>query len=462
MPDRYFHSVTLNTDKCVGCTDCIKRCPTEAIRVHNGKAEITNERCIDCGMCIYVCRHHAKKATTDPISIIDNFKYKIAIPAPTFYAQFKETYDINKILTAIKKLGFDDVFEVARAAEAITERSRQIMAEGTCKKPVISSACPAITRLISKRFPTLIDNILPIISPMEAAAMAARKHAEDKGIAAEEIGIFFISPCAAKVTNVRKPIEVRNTNVDGVISMEEVYLLLLPIIKSLKPEEIEPLCQCRGMGVKWAEIGGEGHLLQISNAISVDGVEDVIKVMELVENGQLENVDFIEGLACKGGCLGGALTVTNAFVAKNYLLRVEKNAKKYAPEQTRNVDSYFEGLNLNTTKKIKADNILKLDDDLNVAIMKLGEITELYNQLPQIDCGSCGAPTCMALAEDIVQGKAMLEDCTFMLRDKVKKLAEDMVGLADMLPPSIGNKSNKKSTETVETVETVEANDGGL
>ena len=144
------------------------------------------------------------------------------------------------------------------------------------------------------------------------------------------------------------------------------------------------------------------------------------------------------------------LTVTNAFVAKNNLLRVENNTKNYSKEQVRDVDKYFNEINFTTTKKIKPDNILKLDEDLSTAIKKLAEITDLYNQLPQIDCGSCGAPTCMALAEDIVQGKAQLEDCTFMLRDKVKRLAEDMLGLADKLPPSIGSRQSKdKSSETI-------------
>lgn len=447
MKNEYFHSVTLDTEKCVGCTDCIKRCPTEAIRVRNGKAEITNERCIDCGLCIDVCRHHAKKATTDPLKIINDYKYKVAIPAPTLYAQFKDVHDVNRILTGIKRLGFDDVFEVARAAEAVTNVSRKLIKSNTLKKPVISSACPAITRLISIRFPSLIDNIIPIISPMEAAANAARVYLKRKGIPQEDIGIFFISPCAAKVTDVRKPIVVEKSAITGVISMQDIYIKLRIMIKGLKPIEIEPLCQCGGHGINWAAIGGEGSLLEIDNAISVDSVEDVIKVLELVENGQLGDVDFIEGLACTGGCLGGALTVTNNFVAKNNLVRVQKNTDLYSDEQCRNIDECYDDDTLRVAKNIQPDNVLNLDEDLSVAIKKLSEITELYKRMPQIDCGSCGAPTCMALAEDIVQGKAKIEDCIFMLREKVRQLAKNMVDLSEKLPPSISSEQRGRSNE---------------
>ena len=91
------HSVTLDTELCTGCTNCVKRCPTEAIRVRNKKAIIIKERCIDCGECIRQCPHHAKKAEMDPLSVINNYEYSIALPAPTLYAQFRKIRDRNYI-----------------------------------------------------------------------------------------------------------------------------------------------------------------------------------------------------------------------------------------------------------------------------------------------------------------------------------------------------------------------------
>ena len=95
------HSVTLDKEKCKGCTTCIKQCPTEAIRVRRGKAHILTERCIDCGQCIRVCPHHAKKAVCDPLSDLDKFQYKVALPAPSLYGQFHNLDDINIVLTAL-------------------------------------------------------------------------------------------------------------------------------------------------------------------------------------------------------------------------------------------------------------------------------------------------------------------------------------------------------------------------
>ena len=103
----FFHSVTLDRDKCHGCINCVKRCPTEAIRVRGGKAKIIKERCIDCGECIRVCPHHAKQAIFDPLSVMDRFTYKIALPAPALYGQFNNLDDIDLILGALLLMGFD-------------------------------------------------------------------------------------------------------------------------------------------------------------------------------------------------------------------------------------------------------------------------------------------------------------------------------------------------------------------
>ena len=203
----FFHSVTLDRDKCHGCINCVKRCPTEAIRVRGGKAKIIKERCIDCGECIRVCPHHAKQAIFDPLSVMDRFTYKIALPAPALYGQFNNLDDIDLILGALLLMGFDEVFEVARAAELVSDATRRYMAREDILRPVVSSACPAVLRLIRVRFPELIGHVLPMHAPIEVAARLAKKHAAEKtGLPPEQIGAIFISPCPAKVTAVKMPL----------------------------------------------------------------------------------------------------------------------------------------------------------------------------------------------------------------------------------------------------------------
>ena len=205
--DRYYHSVTLDKDKCVGCTNCLKRCPTEAIRVRGGRAHIIDERCIDCGECIRVCEHHAKIANTNPLSAINGFPYKIALPAPSLYGQFKNLRSISDVIEGLKMMGFDAVYEVARGADIVSVAVMERMKEPDCPRPLISSSCPAVVRLIQTRFPELIDNIVDVRSPREVAASQARSEfAREKGVDPKDVGCFFITPCAAKMTAIRKPL----------------------------------------------------------------------------------------------------------------------------------------------------------------------------------------------------------------------------------------------------------------
>ena len=247
---KYFHSVTLNKDNCHGCTNCIKHCPTEAIRVRNGKAKIIKERCIDCGECIRVCPYHAKLAVTDSLEMLKGFRYNIAMPAPSLYGQFKRNTDVNRILTAIKRLGFDDVYEVARGAEMVTAATRKMMAEkADLPKPLISSACPAVVRLIKVRYPNLIGNIVNLLAPMEVAAYEARRLAREKtGLSDAEIGVFFITPCPAKMTSIKSSLSMEKSQVSGAIAVKDIYGDLVRIMKNL--DEPEPLAIASSLGKK--------------------------------------------------------------------------------------------------------------------------------------------------------------------------------------------------------------------
>jgi len=422
----YFHSVTLDEDRCMGCTNCIKRCPTEAIRVRKGKARIINERCIDCGECIRVCPYHAKKAITDKVSCINGYKYRIALPAPSLYGQFKPQYSVNRILNAFKLIGFDDVYEVARAAELVSDATRKLLCEKDVKKPLISSACPAVVRLIQVRFPNLIDNLLRLESPMEvAASIAKKKAASEKGLDISDIGVFFITPCAAKVTSVKAPYEKEKSSVDGVISIRDLYLKLLSKIDS--PVEEEQLASAGYEGIRWANSGGEGLALGTEKFLAVDGIHNVITIFEAVESDKLEDVDFIEALACTGGCLGGPLAVENVYVAKTRIKRHVDEYKQSAGHGKRPRETYAE--DIVWTGNISYKPVMKLDEDIGTAIRMLGELEEINKQLPGLDCGACGAPSCRAHAEDIVRGNAQITDCIFKLREQVKDLNAQMMEL---------------------------------
>ncbi len=425
---RIFHSVRLDKDKCRACTNCLKRCPTEAIRVRGGRAHIIAERCIDCGECIRVCEYHAKIAVTDPLSSISRFKYKIALPAPSLYGQFKSLRSIAQVLTGLKHMGFDEVFEVARGADVVTRAIREKLRQPDLPRPLISAACPAIVRLIQVRFPDLIDHIVDVRQPMEVAALIAkrefaRKHQVDES----QVGCFFITPCPAKVTAIRNPIGHEKSAVDGAISVLEIYGLLSSHTRSHEADE--SLVQASAWGVGWANSGGEANAVCPENSMAVDGIENVIRVLEEIENNKLHDLTFFEGSACTGGCVGGPLNFENNYVARNMIRRMVDKTSGLHPEQHVDV-SLLTKYPLYNQKDILPNSAMKLDDDIVEAMRKLERMEEIYKRLPGYDCGSCGSPTCRTFAEDIVQGFATDMDCIHRLKDQLKIMAQQMVNLA--------------------------------
>ena len=443
----FYHSVTLDEDKCKGCTNCIKRCPTEAIRVRDGKARILSERCIDCGECIRVCPHHAKLAIYDSMDSLRRFRHTIALPAPTLYGQFNNLGDIDYVLTGLLEMGFDEVFEVSQGAEIISDATRILMKERKLQTPVINSACPAVVRIIRLRFPQLVEHVLPLLAPVHLAARMAKERAAEKtGLSFAEIGVFFISPCPAKITDVRRPIGVQTRWVDGALSMADIYPRLLECMNKIKTPKV--LAQSGIIGVSWANSGGEASALIRDKYLAADGIENVLSVLEELENERLRELDFIELNACPGGCVGGVLTIENPYVAKARIQQL----RKYLPASLNHVER-TDLQSLYWPEKLEYAGVLRLSDDLEEAMRMMEEIDRLNSTLSGLDCGSCGAPSCRALAEDIVTGKAQLNDCIFVLRQEAQSagitLSRDSRDYSAVSGPATADAQTKEGKETV-------------
>ena len=419
MQNKFFHSVYLDEDKCRGCINCIKRCPTQAIRVRNGKACITSEYCIDCGECVRICSHHAKRCRVDSLDILDRYKYTIALPAPSFYAQFNNLDNVNILLTALIHLGFDDVFEVGAAAELVSEASRKYVREHEDLWPIISTACPSVVRLIRVRFPNLLEHLMPLNPPVEVAATIARQLAMEKtGLASGEIGIIFISPCPSKATYVQSPLGKEISQIDGVLAAKEVYTHLLPHMKTAEKDPMD-LATAGRIGIGWGCAGGEAGGLITDNYLAADGIENVMRVLEDLEDEKLQTLQFIELNACHGGCVGGVLNVENPFAAKAKL----KHINKYLPVSRNYCEDVKFDAQYEWTDEVEYEPVFRLGHSLSESIAMMKRIDELCDSFPGLDCGSCGAPTCRALAEDIVRGNATQNDCIHLLRTHIHSVA---------------------------------------
>lgn len=419
--ESFVHSVRLDKTLCVGCTNCVKRCPTGAIRVRHGSAYIIKELCTDCGECIRICPYHAKSAVMDPLSIIDKFKYAIALPAPSLYAQFNNLTSVTPIISALHTMGFADVFEVAKAAEIVSDMTKKVIAQRKVTSPAISSACPVVVRLIRVRFPNLINNILPVLPPVEVAARLAKESfCKRNGCCPEDVGTVFISPCAAKATACRDPLGFDKSEVDAIVSMKEIYPRLL---KHMRAPSLAPSMATAGQaGMGWGVSGGESDALKAENYLAADGIENIIHVLEGLEDEKINGIDFVELDACSGGCVGGILTVENPYVAKTKLKRL----KRSRPE----VCNTAEGLPerpLMFDHPVKFCDIMRLDEDMGVAMEKMAMIDEVEKRLYGMDCGACGAPSCRAMADDIVRGKATEDMCIYKIKEELAALSRHTV-----------------------------------
>jgi iron only hydrogenase large subunit-like protein len=417
---KYFHAIQILEDNCTGCTACVRVCPTEAIRVRDRKAVIDQNRCIDCGNCVSSCQFHAIIPRSDPLDIIHKFKHKVAVISSSYFGQFTEdvSYQVSK--QAILKLGFDEVAEEAMVTEFMIEMIRDYIRANRDKRPILSSNCPAVVRLIQVKYPSLLPNLFHQEAPMSILTRYLRdKISREKGLAETEIGIFLIVPCVAHVTAVHQPEGVYKHLQDGAFSIGMIYGKVRDYIKDLQNEGVD--IETYPKGLTWALSGVQAELVDCEDirALSVNGVENVMEILSRVEDHYLDQYDYIVLRSCTNGCVGGCLNVENPFVAMSRIKKMIKEGEKKEIDVQDLDELYKEGEF--AVVPLTARPIMELDKDIKEAIKKMKKINEFLIMLPGLNCSACGSPTCYALAEDIVMGKASIDDCVVLLKRHSKE-----------------------------------------
>jgi len=228
------------------------------------------------------------------------------------------------------------------------------------------------------------------------------------------------------VTAVKSPIGIEHSEIDGVLAIKEIYPILLPLMKQ-SIDDVEELSISGRIGIGWGSTGGEAGSLLSDNYLAADGIENVIRVLEDLEDQKFDQLEFIELNACAGGCVGGVLTVENPYLAKVKLIRL----RKFLPVAGSHLVKGSTGDNF-WTDEVKYQPVFKLGKDMKESITNMTRVEELCEKFPGLDCGSCGAPTCKALAEDIVRGVANEQDCIHILRDYIHKLSDELSKLDSM------------------------------
>ena len=220
----FYHALEIDNGNCIGCSRCMKICPTEAIRINNGKAFIMEDRCIDCGKCHAACPVDAIYIKQDDFKKVHEFPHSVALLPAVFLGQFPDDIRVSRIYAALKDLGFKHVFEVESAAAIYADVKHRYAREHVDDEPLISSFCPAIVRLIQIKYPSLVGNIIPVKAPLDISAMYVLKMlTEERGVPREEIGLFYVTPCAAKIAAVKAPVGEKRSLIDGVINMDALF-----------------------------------------------------------------------------------------------------------------------------------------------------------------------------------------------------------------------------------------------
>ena len=289
--------------KCKDCYKCLRECPVKAIEVKNHQARIIESRCILCGHCTLICPQNAKvvHSSLDEVKQILSSGVKvIASVAPSFLSSFG-LKDFNAFKIALAKIGFYDAEETAYGAELVTQQYKSLLESGQFKN-FITSACPAVCRLIQAYYPKALQYLAPVDSPMIAhAKMIRQQHPDAK--------VIFIGPCIAK-----KREAVESGIVDGVLTFDDMQELLCE--KNIVLDEIinislenkrNTACLSKAYPISHGVIKSFPELPEGYDYMAVDGPDRCVDALQNIES--LENV-FLEMNICKDGCVNGPCSLS--------------------------------------------------------------------------------------------------------------------------------------------------------
>ncbi|MDP2862189.1 MAG: [Fe-Fe] hydrogenase large subunit C-terminal domain-containing protein [Desulfobacterales bacterium] len=429
------HYVIFDADICTGCANCIKACPTKAIRLYNDNPTCLTDNCIRCGECLRVCPTGAISTTTYELEALQKDKVSITLVSPVLYSQFKGVMP-NDILLAVKKIGFHHVMDLSYYIEMFLYAAEEYIAEnrttGQSPWPLISPVCPVVIRLIAYQFPNLLPHLMPIMRPISLLAKEARANiSREYRIKKDAVILYHLTPCPAKTVPSRSSFAQENSLVDRTMGIKDVYAQIIGRLNQMKKTGIEALREesepqkISGNCLLWGLSGGEIAGINSDKTLAVSGLRETITYLEKIELGLFKDIEYIEFRTCPEGCVGGALNAVDKYIAKNTVLKM---LRKFGLERLIPRDKvlllYENGWGLSDTTQDELQRIFGVYKE-HISIEHLNEIEKILEQIQGKDCAACGAPDCRTFAEDVVMGKAVLNDCILLRKREIDKILEN-------------------------------------
>ena len=421
----YAHGFVICEDDCTGCMTCMRACPTDAIRVREGKARAINELCIDCGACLTVCASGAIRPTSRTLADFADFPFKVAVPSPVLFGHFPQEVHPEHIVHGLLAVGFDAVWDFGVDLRLTTLAIADYVDKWTGPRPVISITCPVVVRLLQVSYPKLLEQLIRMRPPREIAGREVKRHySRELGLPEEQIAAIYVAACQAKTVSIEQPAEGGRSTLDGSIGIPQVYNSVLAAARDAVKQgeartELDPV-RSASM-VSWSTPRPLADLPSQHHYMSVTGLPNVIRVLDDVEQGRLKNIDFLECSACWAGCGNGNLTVDNVYLSQAKLQSLARELPHTDPRTEAEVARRYptEDFSLSRVPEPRATVMV---GDLRERVRRLKEADQIESLLPGLDCGLCGAPSCKVMAHDVTTGHATKGDCVFLSKHRIDEL----------------------------------------
>ncbi len=405
-------------EKCKRCYSCVRNCPAKAIRVRKGQAEVIPERCTACGTCLKVCAQKAKRVQDDKAQVFQLLEHGgelVACLAPSFPSFFTGVKH-GQIVSALRQLGFTKVVEVAFGAELVSGEYARLLSSSS-RKPLITTACPAVINLVERFFPSLLGMLAPVVSPMIATGRFVKR---EYGEAAKCV---FIGPCVAKKGEIRDP-KVGNA-VIAVLTFTELADMFVE--KEVVPKQLREssfdgprphfgrLFPVAGGLLKTA--GKEVRILDPDILVAA-GRQKIVELLKLIEAGKAK-ANFFDVLLCDGCADGPCGSPESSLLTKRQAI----------------VDYFMsriteEGANLPDIRRYRGLDMRRQFTDRRVGlpVPSEAEIKAVLHKIErnrpedELNCGACGYSTCRDKAIAVCQGLAEAEMCLPHLIEGLERL----------------------------------------